>query len=129
MEVSILGDNRAETVLLVSGSDAASADILDRLFESDFNVVGPAPNAALALALAAQSPLTLALVATRPTGKRNAAELADELMRTWGVPSMILAAADGEGGGEGASSWRAPSERIAHIRDVLASRGGDAQSA
>ncbi|OYX31461.1 MAG: hypothetical protein B7Y99_10000 [Caulobacterales bacterium 32-69-10] len=67
--------------------ESYSLHLLDRLSDSGFGVLGPAPNAAIALALASQSRATVALVASQP---RGAPELADSLMRTWGVRSLLL---------------------------------------
>lgn len=83
-------EHNTDTVLLVCSDEERSRDILERLVGDGFSVVGPAPNAALALALAAQSAPTIALVARPPTGRRGAAELAGALMSQWGIGSVVL---------------------------------------
>ncbi|MCC7268170.1 MAG: hypothetical protein IT546_12660, partial [Caulobacteraceae bacterium] len=62
-------EDHSDTVLLVCSDEERSRDLLERLVEGGFGVVGPAPNAALALALAAQAAPTVALVARPPTGR------------------------------------------------------------
>ena len=79
-----------ETVLLICDNEAQASDLVEKLFNHDIEVVGPASRAADALSLAALSPATVALVASAPPGRRNALELADVLHRTWGVGSIIL---------------------------------------
>ncbi|HYD46311.1 MAG TPA: hypothetical protein VEA79_13680 [Phenylobacterium sp.] len=113
-------DNHSDTVLLVCSDEERSRDILERLVEGGFGVVGPAPNAALALALAAQAAPTVALVARPPTGRRDAAELADALMSQWGIGSVVLADALGEGLLlEDDPSWAPRPQQQARLRRAL----------
>lgn len=114
MEVS------SDTILLVCGSEAVSVDILGKLYDNGINVVGPAANASYALAMAAQIFPTIALMASPPLGRRNAVQLAEELNRTWGIPSLVLERATGGEYADVAADWRAPTERVAHIRRALA---------
>lgn len=86
-----------DTVLLVCDDEGRCRDILARLFDEGFSVIGPAASASLALALAAQTAPTVALVAKPPTGRRKALELAQELMSAWGVRSWVLKEACPEG--------------------------------
>ena len=82
-----MSDQQNEIVLLVCDDEKYSMHLLDRLNESGFGVLGPAANAAVALTLASQSRPTVALVASRPV---DGPELADNLMRNWGVRSLLL---------------------------------------
>lgn len=106
-----------ETILLVCDCEQSSADILRKLHKAGISVVGPAANASMAMAIAAQTPPTIAVVATPPNGRRNAAEFAGDLLRTWGVQSWIL---------EGAALPESPAEisdaddpRIARLQAIL----------
>lgn len=110
-------EQRFDTVLVVCGCDKKSYRILNRLYDAGFSVVGPVPNASMALALAAQASPTIALVATPPTGRRNAAELASELMRTWGVRSWLLTCSDEPA--DEAASWAASDKRVTHLQQAL----------
>lgn len=77
--------------VLVICSDARYAyEVLGKLFDAGVNAVGPVSTAAMALAIAAQTSPSLAIVANPPTGRRNAAETARDLMRSFGVRSLIL---------------------------------------
>lgn len=83
-------ENASDTVLLVCSDGDKAAYILERLADEGFNAIGPVATAAMALALAASSAPSVAIIAKRPTGRRNTAELAGELMQTWGVRSLLL---------------------------------------
>ena len=69
-------------------------DTLERLTlelgSRGYHVIGPARTAGVALTLAAQSPVALALVGERLAGRRDGPELARTLRNTWGVRSFIL---------------------------------------
>lgn len=82
-----MSDQPNEIVLLVCDDEKYSLHLLDRLSDSGFGVLGPAANAAVALTLASQGRPTVAVVASQPV---DAPELADNLMRTWGVRSLLL---------------------------------------
>ncbi|MGA0603802.1 hypothetical protein ACO2Q3_24055 [Caulobacter sp. KR2-114] len=118
-----------DIVLLVC-SDAERAEILrDRLFEEGFHVIGPASTAAMAMALAAQTLPTVAVVAKPPTGRRNAVEFARDLMRTWGVGSVILSeATDRLSRTPHESRWRARPNQVARLRRALTGRGASSPS-
>lgn len=55
-----------------------------------YHVIGPARTAGVALALAAQWPVNLALIGEQLAGRRHGAELARTLREIWGVRSLIL---------------------------------------
>lgn len=82
-----MSDQQSEIVLLVCDDEKYSLHLLDRLSDSGFGVLGPAPNAAVALTLASQGRPTVAVVCSQPV---DAPELADSLMRNWGVRSLLL---------------------------------------
>jgi hypothetical protein len=111
-----MGNSRDETILLVCDCEMVTEEILSKLYDGGFSVIGPVPNASLALALAAQSSPTMALVATATTGRRSAVQLADDLMKTWGIRSWLL-----EDALEGDKSdvWSVPDDRVAHIQRAL----------
>jgi hypothetical protein len=86
-------------ILLVCSCEDRARVFLDKLHDAGFHVLGPAVDAATALALASQTHATIALVASKPTGRRKALELADALQSTWGIPSWIFPEAAGAGSG------------------------------
>ncbi|MET3528032.1 hypothetical protein ABID41_003150 [Phenylobacterium koreense] len=99
----------SEAVLLICSNEAASVELLERLSTNGHGVVGPAADARMAPAMAAQHPVTIALVASPPTGRRGAVELAQALKRDWDIGSIILP--DVEGGrqtGANANGRRVP---------------------
>ncbi|MBS0411098.1 MAG: hypothetical protein JSR86_14360 [Proteobacteria bacterium] len=72
------------------------------------------------MALAAQILPTVAIVADPPTGQRNAAEFARDLMRTWGVGSVVLKeAADRDSRQPPESRWVAGPSQVARLRRAL----------
>ena len=77
-------------VILVSGCERTSDQLLNLIYERNLNVVGTATRAATALALAAQVPADLAIVHDRLAGRRDGAELARLLKEIWGVPSLLI---------------------------------------
>jgi hypothetical protein len=82
--------------LLVSGGDPhAEAMTVQALSEAGFEVVGPAPSAAVALTLAAQAPADVALIHVEIAGPREGQSLAHALLKTWGVPSVLFERAPG----------------------------------
>jgi hypothetical protein len=107
-----------EIILLVCDDENKSSEILGKLVEGGASVVGPVSTARLSLALAALTAPTLALVATPPTGKRGAAELARTLMREWDIPSIILC--DHEPAA--ASAWDPRSEQLESFNRAMGGR-------
>lgn len=110
-----------DTILLVCDDADYAVEVLDRLYSGGYSVVGPVSTAAMALALTAQSSPTIAVVARPPTGIRKAPELADELMRTWGVTSLILDGGFEIGAGEsvGAPHWSPRPGQVERLRLTL----------
>ena len=114
-------------ILLVCDDEERTRDILARLFDEGYSVVGPATTASLALALTAQTGPSLALIARPPTGRRGALELAQELMRTWGVRSVVLD--DAYDRPEKATSnvfWAPAEDQLNQMHRVLGVPGEDA---
>jgi len=116
----------AHTVLLVCGSDTHARNILQRLYEAGIGVIGPAPTAGHAMALAAQTAATVALVATAPSGRRNASEFARDLMATWGIRSWVLSGAD-DGKNSPDEPWAADPQSVSVLKRALG--GLDAMAA
>lgn len=112
------------TVLLVCGCEIQSEVILRRLFDAGIGAIGPAPTANQAMSLAAQTAATVALVATPPAGRRNAAELARDLMATWGIPSLVLDGAQDGAQSRFSESWAADSQSVAAIQRALVGLDG-----
>lgn len=110
-------DHDKETILLICGEEARAAQIMTTLFDAGVRVVGPIQTAKMALALAAQTGPTLAVMADQPSGERKAPELAAALMSTWGVRSMLLDPA--EHAAQGLVAWGASDQQIARVRRLL----------
>jgi hypothetical protein len=109
-----------DTVLLVCNDRDESLPILERLFDNGFGVVGPVSTGAVAMAVAAQTYPTVAIIADAPTGRRTANELAGDLMATWGIRSLVLDRAQ-EPGSKTASAnrWGLRPGQAARLRTVL----------
>lgn len=112
-----MSDHDKETILFICGDAIDAATIMTDLYDADIRVVGPIHTARMALAMAAQTSPTLALLAGEPTGERKAPELAQALMSTWGVRSMLLDPNDHDA--HKTSDWRAPDHQVAHVRRAL----------
>lgn len=121
-------ENHSDTVLLVCGDEARAHEILGKLIDDGFGVVGPTPNARLALALAAQSVPTVAVVAHPPTGRRNARELARDLMANWGVGSLILADAHPAEVDDLIDTWTPRPGQLERLRRTLGEPAGEGLS-
>lgn len=80
----------SDVIIVVCPEEARALKIMACLADADLLVVGPAARASLALALAAQTPIGLAILSANLTGSRTGGELAEELMSTWGAPSILL---------------------------------------
>lgn len=78
------------TVLVVYKYATIPDPIVTLLIDAGINVIGPVDRARVALSLAAQAPVDLALVGADLAGQRNGHELAETLRDTWGVPSVVL---------------------------------------
>jgi hypothetical protein len=113
-----------DTVLIVCDDEKYSADLISALVDGGSNVVGPVSRANMALALAAQTSPTVAIVARPPTGRRDATALARELMDTWGVRSLVLEAAQPEGVPPEARPWEPAPGEFAGLRAALARMNG-----
>jgi hypothetical protein len=88
--------------------------VLQRLYDAGLSAVGPVSTARLALAMTAVTFPTVALVASPPTGRRNATELAEVLLRDWNVKSLLLCGQD-----SGQGDWSPPDSQVASLRDAL----------
>ncbi|WP_374576225.1 hypothetical protein [Phenylobacterium sp.] len=105
--------NASDTVVVACAAPESSEKIVGILSDFGFSVVGPVDSARMALALAAQTPLTLAVVGSKLTGRRDGPALARELMNTWGVPSVLVDADDED------ADWRAADPVAARLRRAL----------
>jgi hypothetical protein len=106
-----------ETVLLICSDAAEASQIMTQLYDAQIRVVGPIHTARMALALSAQTEATLALVVGEPTGERKTPQLAQALLETWGVRSMLLDETAHDALPD--VSWRAPQSQVARIRRAL----------
>lgn len=82
---------KTETIIVAMSERHAPDRLVQRLLAEGHGVVGPATTAAMALALAAQAPATLAVVHLDLDGGRDGRKLAALLSDTWGVPSVLIA--------------------------------------
>jgi hypothetical protein len=106
-------ESDVDTVLLVCDNEEDSRHILGRLAAQGISVVGPATSVAQARTLAAQTFAHIAVLAPRPSEGPLGRDLAQDLMRTWGVRSLILDTAEAQG------EWALPPGQVARLRSVL----------
>lgn len=109
-------DPFANTVVVACSAVESSQRIVEALSDNGFSVVGPVATASMALALAAQSPVTIAVVEAGLAG--NGQALARQLMDNWGVPSVLFDEPD-EAGAAHDQSWRAEGDLASRVRRVL----------
>jgi hypothetical protein len=110
----------SDTILLVCDDELHSTDILGRLYDAGLSAVGPIPTAGLALALAAVTAPTMALVARPPTGRRGAVELAETLLNQWNIPSILLCEPDVDGDVDGNEpEWSASAAQLEALHHAL----------
>ena len=102
-----------ETVIVACGDEAVSARMVQRLSEAGFGVIGPASSARMALALAAQTPASMAIVTPELSDGRPGRDLARDLMTNWGVRSMVLEA------GSEIAEWTVASADAARLSRAL----------
>jgi hypothetical protein len=80
-----------ETVIVAMSHRHAPDRLVQRLVAEGHAVIGPVTTAAMALALAAQMPATMAVVHADLDGGRGGRDLVTTLIHTWGVPSVLIA--------------------------------------
>ncbi|MDZ4376444.1 MAG: hypothetical protein U1C74_34090 [Phenylobacterium sp.] len=86
-------------------------------------MIGPVDRAGMALALAAQTPVDLALVDRRLAGHRDGPAFAEALMTTWGARSILIddgVAHDAPANETGPPAWLAQCDVAARVRAILA---------
>lgn len=105
----------SNTVVVACSRADSSQRIVEALSDQGFSVVGPVASAAMALALAAQSPLTMAVVEHDIAGDGH--DLARRLMDNWGVPSVVFDEPLDPGAQD--QAWRAGGEMAARVRRAL----------
>lgn len=77
--------------ILVVENDLAPAELLvEVLSEAGHEVLGPASCASSALAIAAHSPVDLALLDINLDGRSDGVQLARSLLTNWGVPAVFV---------------------------------------
>jgi len=109
-------DSFANTVVVACSRLDATQRIVDALSNHGFSVVGPVATASMALVLAAQSPVTIAVVEAGLAGNSHA--LARQLMDNWGVPSVLFDES-AESGLAQDQAWRADGELASRVRRAL----------
>lgn len=107
-----------EAVLLICGDGDEASRITAKLYDARIRVIGPIHTARMALAMSAQTEATVALLVGEPTGERKTQQLAQALLETWGLRSMLLDEGDQIALGE--APWLAPEPQAARIRHALA---------
>jgi hypothetical protein len=84
-----------QDIILLVHRDAAFLEAMTpRLSDLGRHVLPPARTAAMALALVAQTPVTLAIIGETLAGRRDGHALARTLRDLWGLPSIVVAEAD-----------------------------------
>jgi hypothetical protein len=109
-----MDDADIDTVILVCDNEEDSRHILNKLMAQGIGVVGPATSVAQARTLAAQTFANIAVLAPRPTAGPLGKDLARDLMKTWGVRSLIL-----EETAESQIDWAPRPAQVEHLRRVL----------
>ncbi|HEY9216447.1 MAG TPA: hypothetical protein VIO94_00250 [Phenylobacterium sp.] len=80
----------SETIIVAMSARHRPSDLVHRLLEEGHEVVGAATTAGVALSLAAQAQVTLAIVALELDGRRDGQRLATILEQSWGVTTVLL---------------------------------------
>lgn len=109
-----------KTVIVVTTSSEAAQRTVERLSDSGFSVVGPVERANVALALAAQTPVDLAVADIRLGGRRDGPTFARDLMSAWGAPTILVGEDFGEHAGVDDGAWRARCALSDRVRAILA---------
>lgn len=120
-----------KTVIVVTTSGESAQRTVERLADSGFSVVGPVERANMALALAAQTPVDLAIADVRLGGRRDGPTFARDLMSAWGAPT-ILVGEDPAGAATPepeADAWRACCALSDRVRAILAGDAAPARNA
>jgi hypothetical protein len=79
-----------EMILLAHGDAEILQDLVPRLSDAGYEVIGPARTAATALTWAGHAPLRLALIGERLAGRRNGRDLGRALRDAWGMHCLYL---------------------------------------
>ncbi len=106
----------SNTVVVACSHGESSERIVAALSDHGFSVVGPVDSATMALALAAQSPLTMAVVEHGLAGHGH--DLARRLMDNWGVPTVLFDEPTEAVPTEN-QTWRADGEIASRVRLAL----------
>jgi hypothetical protein len=105
----------ASHTVVVASSESNAAGLVESLSNAGFSVVGPIGTAAMTLAMAAQKPVTVAVVENDLDGDSGGSTLADDLLANWGVPSVVLS---GDRGWRTVGAWDADAavrERLGEV--------------
>lgn len=85
-----LPEDEIQVVMVVGADGDEPQHLAASLTEMGHHVIGPVPTAGLALAHAAQTPITSAVIFRRLAGRRNGGQLAERLSESWGIPTLIV---------------------------------------
>lgn len=107
-------ESDVDTVILVCDDEESSRNLLNKLMAQGIAVAGLASSVAQARALAAQTFANIAVLAPRPTAGPIGRELARDLMKTWGVRSLLL-----NDGPEAQDDWSPAPGQVERLRSVL----------
>jgi hypothetical protein len=118
----------SELVLVLGTHEGQTSDVMERLGDEGFSIVGPAPNASSALCLASVTFPDVALFLNPPTGRRDAVETASALLRTWGVSSVALQEALPPGRKLSEDTcWLAREDQLQRLRRAISGAQFDAE--
>lgn len=109
-----MDESDVDTVILVCDNEEESRQLLSKLSAEGIGVVGPATSVAQARTLAAQTFANIAVLAPRPTAGPLGRDLARDLMKTWGVRSLIL-----QEGADAEDDWAPRPGQVETLRRVL----------
>lgn len=107
-------ESDVDTVILVCDDEESSRNLLNKLMAQGIAVAGLASSVAQARALAAQTFANIAVLAPHPTAGPIGRDLARDLMKTWGVRSLLL-----NDSPESEDDWSPAPGQVERLRSVL----------
>lgn len=85
-----LPSDDSQVVMVVGADGDEPQHMAASLTDLGHHVIGPVPTAGLALAHAALTPISSAVIFRRLAGRRSGGQLAQQLSESWGIPTLIV---------------------------------------